>query len=78
VTNNYTENVAFDRNAVVGIVRPPLVPANPTITQLTVSDEMGMSYLLLDIAQYGQRKWELLSGWGFKSVNGEFSAIVKG
>ena len=78
VTNDYTGNLAFERNAVVGVVRPPLIPVKPGDAQLSVSDETGMSYLLLDSVQYGQRVWELHTCWGFKSVNGAFSAVVKG
>ena len=78
VGNNYTANLAFERSACVGIMRPPLVPANPTISQMPVSDPLGMTYLMLEIAQYGQISWELHLAWGFKSVNGEFSAVVLG
>lgn len=78
VGNNYTANLAFERSAVVGVLRPPLMPANPTIQQMLISDQFGMTYLMLDIAQYGQRTWELHLAWGFKSVNGEFSSIALG
>ena len=78
VGNNYTANLAFERNAVVGIMRPPLIPANPTISQMPVSDSLGMTYLMLEIAQYGMISWELHLAWGFKTVNPEFSAIVLG
>lgn len=78
VGNNYTGNLAFERSAIVGIMRPPLMPANPTIQQLLVSDDKGMTYLLLDIAQYGQRSMELHLAWGFKTVNSEFLAIILG
>jgi hypothetical protein len=74
----YTANLAFERNAVVGVLRPPLMPANPTMTQMLISDDKGMTYLMLDIAQYGQRSWELHLAWGFKTVNPFFSAIVLG
>lgn len=75
---DYTANVAFERNAVVGIMRPPVMPVNPTIQQLLVSDQFGMTYLFLDIAQYGQRTWELHLAWGFKAINGEFICILQG
>ena len=78
VGNNYTANLAFERNAVVGIMRPPLIPANPIISQMPVSDSLGMTYLMLEIAQYGMISWELHLAWGFKTVNPEFSAIVLG
>jgi len=78
VGNAYTANLAFERSAVVGIMRPPLMPANPTISQMAISDDLGMTYLMLDIAQYGQRTWELHLAWGFKTVNERFSSLVLG
>lgn len=78
VGNDYTPNLAFQRNAIVGVMRPPLMPANPTIQQVLISDEFGMTYLMLDIAQYGQRTWELHLAWGFKSVQPEHVAILLG
>jgi cytochrome c551/c552 len=77
-TTAYTANLAFERNAVVGVLRPPIMPPNPTIDQMLVSDDKGMTYLMLQIAQYGQLSWELHLAWGFKTINGEFSAIVLG
>jgi hypothetical protein len=76
VGNDYTPVLAFERSAVVGVMRPPIMPANPTITQTLISDEMGMTYLLLDISQYGQRTWELHLAWGFKVVQPEHVAIL--
>ncbi|UPT53213.1 P22 coat protein 5 family protein [Synechococcus phage Ssp-JY42] len=78
VGNDFTPSLAFERNAVVGIMRPPLIPANPIINQQLISDQYGMTYLLLDIAQYGQRTWELHLAWGFQAVNQEFIAVGLG
>lgn len=78
VGNNYTPNLGFERNAVVGVMRPPIMPANPTMQQMLVSDGMGLTYLMLDIAQYGQRTWELHLAWGFKAVQSEHIAILLG
>lgn len=78
VVGNSTQNLAMERSAVVGIMRPPLMPANPVIQQMLVSDPQGLTYLMLDIAQYGQRSMELHLAWGFKSINSEFSALVLG
>jgi len=76
--NSYTPNLAFERSAVVGVMRPPVMPANPTISQTLISDGQGMTYLLLDIAQYGQRTWELHLAWGFKAVQPEHIATLLG
>lgn len=65
----YTPILAFERSAVVGIMRPPLIPSNPTQTPILIEDQFGMTYLLLAIAQYGQISWELHLAWGFKAVN---------
>lgn len=78
IGNDYTPNLCFERNAIVGVMRPPLIPANPTIQQMLISDQFGMTYLLLDIAQYGQRTWELHLAWGFKAINTEFIATLLG
>jgi hypothetical protein len=45
---------------------------------MMISDQFGMTYLMLDIAQYGQRTWELHLAWGFKAVNGEFISLLLG
>lgn len=78
VGGDYTPNVAFERGAIVGVMRPPLIPANPTISQVAISDSSGLTYLLLDISQYGQRTWELHLAWGFKAVQSEHIAILMG
>lgn len=78
IGNDYTPNLCFERSAVVGVMRPPLIPANVTIQQMLISDQFGMTYLLLDIQQYGQRTWELHLAWGFKAVNSEFIALLLG
>lgn len=74
----YTPNLAFERSAVVGVMRPPLMPANPTMSMLPISDDKGMTYLLVDIAQYGQRTLELHLAYGFKVVQGEQVMLVLG
>jgi hypothetical protein len=78
IGNDYTPNLAFDRSAVVGVMRPPVMPENPTIQQMLISDGMGMTYLMLDISQYGQRTWELHLAWGFKAVQSEHIAVLMG
>lgn len=78
IGNNYTPNLAFERNAVVGVMRPPIIDPNPTITQTLISDSMGMTYLLLEIAGYGMTTWELHLAYGFKVVQSEHVAVVLG
>lgn len=74
----YTPNMAFERNAVVGILRPPVMPPNPTQQVQIISDQRGMSYMLVQIAQYGMTTWELHLAWGFKVVQSEHVALVLG
>lgn len=76
IAADYTPILAFERSSVVGVMRPPIMPANPTMSQMLISDGMGMTYLMLDIAQYGQRTWELHLAYGFKVVQGEHVAMI--
>lgn len=78
IGDSYTPNLAFQRDAIVGVMRPPVMPANPTIQQVLITDQFGMTYLLCDIAQYGQRTWELHLAWGFKAVQPEHVALLLG
>ncbi|RZL39235.1 MAG: P22 coat - protein 5 family protein [Rubrivivax sp.] len=78
IGNNYAPNLAFERNAVVGIMRPPKFTPNPTIQSTLISDMQGMTYLLVEIAGYGMSTWELHLAGGFKVVQGEHVALVMG
>lgn len=75
---SYTPNLAFERSAVVGIMRQPLMPANPAIKTMVVSDKFGHSYLMVEIAQYGQIVWEMHLAYGFKVVQPEHVALILG
>lgn len=78
IGNNYTANLAFERNAVVGIMRPPVMPDNPLIQRTLISDKFGMTYLLVQIAGDGMATWRLHLAYGFKVVQSEHVAIVLG
>lgn len=78
IGNSYTPNLAFERNAVVGIMRPPIFPDNATIQRTLISDSFGMTYLLLQIQQYGQTSWELHLCFGFKAIQSEHIALLLG
>lgn len=78
VGNTYTPNLAFERNAVVGIMRPPAMPDNPLIQRTLISDRFGMTYLLVQVAGDGMATWRLHLAYGFKVVQGEHVAIVMG
>lgn len=74
----YTPNFAFERSAVVAVVRPPVMPSNPTIRTMSISDGMGLTYMFAELDQYGQRSWEIILCWGFKVVQPEQVAILLG
>lgn len=78
VGNNYTANLAFERSAIVGIMRPPAMPENPIISSQIISDQFGMSYLLCRVAGDGMATWRLHLAYGFKVVQSEHVAILMG
>ena len=78
IGDSYTPNLAFERNAVVAVMRPPLIPQNANIQQRTISDNRGMTYLLVQVAGDGMITWRLHLAWGFKVVQSEFVCIVMG
>lgn len=78
IGNSYAANLAFERNAVVGIMRPPVMPENPLMQKTLISDQNGMTYLLVQIAGDGMATWRLHLAYGFKVVQGEHVAIVLG
>jgi hypothetical protein len=76
---SYTGNVVLEQSSVVGAIRPPIIPDNPTIQQLKISDtKTGLTFLMLDIAQYGQRTWELHLAYGFAAVQPAFICALLG
>lgn len=78
IGNSYTPNLAFERSAVIGVVRPPRIPDNANIKQLKISDGTGLTYLLCEIAGDGMVTWRLHLAWGFKVVQPEHVAILMG
>jgi len=78
IGSDYTANLAFERNAVVGIMRPPVMPPNPLIQSTMISDGQGLTYLLVQIAGDGMVTWRLHLCYGFKVVQSEHVAIVLG
>jgi hypothetical protein len=78
IGGNYTANLAFERSAVMGVFRTPAMPENPTIKQLKITDASGLTFLLLEITQYGQVSWELHLAYGTKVVQQEHTMILLG
>ena len=79
VGNNYVPNLAFERSAVVGIMRPPIIPVGGVITRTqAISDSRGMTYLLVEAIGDGMITWRLHLAYGFKVVQPEHVAIIMG
>lgn len=78
VLGNYTPNVAFERSAVVGAMRIPLIPDAPHIKQIPISAGNGMTFLLVEIVGDGMITWRLHLCYGFKAVQPEHIAILAG
>lgn len=78
IQDSYTANVGFERSAVVGIMRPPIIPPSPVIKQMLISDPKGMTYLLCEIVGDGMITWRLHLAYGFKVVQPEHVAILMG
>lgn len=79
VGNDYTPNFAFERSAVVGIMRPPIIPMGGQITaQIPITDSKGMTYLLVEVTGDGMITWRLHLAYGFKVVQSEHVAIILG
>lgn len=74
----YTGCFAFERGAVVGIARPPLIPANVNIKQIPITDKFGLTYLLCEIVGDGMVTWRLNLAYVFKTIQSEFVATILG
>jgi hypothetical protein len=77
-TGDYTPNFAFERSAIVGIMRPPILDETGIISTLPITDPFGVPYLLVELNLYGQTVWELHLAYGFKAVQPEHIAILIG
>lgn len=75
---DYTPCLAFERSAVVGVFRPPYIPANANIEQVLVSDSLGMTYLLCRVIGDGVVTWRLHIAYGIQVVQPEHVALLLG
>ena len=78
IGNSYTPNLAFERSAIVGVMRPPIIPANPLMTQTLISDANGMTYLLVQVVGDGMVTWRLHLAYGFRTVMPHAVCLVMG
>lgn len=78
---NYTANMAFHRNSIHLIARPPAMPkggdAADDVTYI-MDPVSGLIYQVALYRQYRQIKYEIGLAWGFKAVQGEFMALLLG
>ena len=74
----YTPTFAFERGAVIGVARPPLIPANVNIKQLPITDKFGLTYLLCEIVGDGMLTWRLNLAYAFKVIHPEYVATILG
>jgi hypothetical protein len=79
VVTDYTPNVAFERQAVVGFVRAPVIPANTNINQIQVSDpKSGLTFLVCEITGDGMITYRVHLMYGFKVIEPRFVATIIG
>lgn len=78
IGNSYTANLAFERAAVVGVVRPPVYTPNGNTSIMNISDQFGMTYMLVQTIGHGMVTWELIAGYGFKVVQSEYVFVLMG
>jgi hypothetical protein len=75
----FTPNVAFERQAVVGFVRAPVIPASPLISQVMVSDsKTGLTFLVCEIVGDGMVTYRVHLQYGFKVIESRFVATILG
>jgi hypothetical protein len=78
IGGSYTANMAFERSAVVGVMRPPIIPPSPIINQMLITDDKGLSYLLCETVGFGEITWSLHLAYGFKVINSEYVVNLLG
>lgn len=72
IGNDYTPLPCFERSAVVTINRAPLIGENANVKQFVISDELGYTYLLCQVAGYGMTTWVLHTCFGTKVINPQY------
>lgn len=76
---NYTPNVLIHRKGVVAVIRPPIIPQNPIIQQIPVTDPVtGMTMLFCRVAGDGMLTYRLHVADGEAAVQSNTQAILLG
>lgn len=81
VDAGYTANMAFHRNAIHLIARPPAMPkggdAADDVTYI-MDPVSGLIYQVAVYRQYRQIRYEVGLAWGVKAVQGKYIALILG
>jgi len=78
IGGSYTGAFCFERSAVVGVVRPPLIPASAILQTQLVTDQFGLTYLFVRCIGDGIITYRIHLCGGFKSVQSEHIATILG
>ena len=81
VNNNYTANMAFERNSIVLATRMPELPqeGDIAIDRMTITDpRSGLSFEVSIYPGHRKVRYEIALAWGVKNIKPEHSAIVLG
>ncbi len=81
ITNSYTGNVAFHRNAVELVARPPQQPqgGDAAVDRMTVQDPAsGLVYEIAVYKGYGKMMMDITTLYGAKAWKEDFIATLKG
>ena len=79
-TTGYSPSFVFERHALAGIIRPPIMPIpNPFYTILdTITDKFGYSYLFGEATQQFQVSWFVWVAYGFGVTQREYVVPIIG
>jgi hypothetical protein len=71
VGNNATQNIAFNRSAIILATRAPALPdgGDSAVDRITITDpRSGISFEVAMYAQYRQMQYEISAAWGVKGI----------
>jgi len=86
ISNSYTANVAFDRNAIQLITRAPAMPVGPDGKPIDMAEDViemqdpvsGIVFQIAMYKMYRQIKYEVGLAWGTKSLAPRHIALLLG